>query len=649
MKIKRVVIIIVGFLVLLLGVTAVYYYLGRKEIPKYPDILVLQHQQEEKYLKKLSEKSYSFNDPLIIVDPYDISPLTALVMFKTKEAESIEVIIKGKDEQTTITHQFKEAKEHILPIYGLYPDYENKVILKKGEEEQEIKIRTSSLPEDFILPTNVKVDKNKVDTKLIFVTTAGRGYNAAYDINGDVRWYLVGNYAWDISRLENGNILLGSNRLIAPPYYTIGLVEIDLTGKIYKEYVLPGGYHHDVFEMKDNNLLVASNNFPDQTTEDYIVLVDRKTGKILKNWDLKDVLPMTDGKSDMWVPYDWFHNNSVQYDELNKAIVLSGRHQDAVISIDYDTGELNWIIGDNTNWGQKMQKYFFTPISEEFEWQWAQHSAKVLPNGDIFVLDNGNNRSKIKDEYILAKDNYTRGVIYHVDPEKMEIEQLWQYGKERGSDFYSPYISNVVYYEDNHYLVHSGGIGKLNGEATNVPAAMVPEAETTSITVELLNDEVIFELELPGHFYRAAKLNLYEEKDTFKFGKGERLGTLGETTQSEDKVDGMLLSSSKIPEEYKVDFTQEVDRLIFSAELKQGTKVQLILDNFLDRKVYSFTASTQVYTAMCIDIFNEDNLSSDSEKIKVTSYINKEGLKGRYNVYLKIDDEMYNTNQYIDF
>ena len=32
---------------------------------------------------------------------------------------------------------------------------------------------------------------------------------------------------------------------------------------------------------------------------------------------------------------------------------------------------------------------------------------------------------------------------------EMTIEQIWQYGKELGSKFYSPYISDVDYFEDN--------------------------------------------------------------------------------------------------------------------------------------------------------------------------------------------------------
>ena len=113
-----------------------------------------------------------------------------------------------------------------------------------------------------------------------------------------------------------------------------GLVEIDLMGKIYYEYSMPGGYHHDVYEMDNGNLLVASNDFEDGTVEDYIVLINRENGNIIKSWDLKDILPTTYGLNEMATDYDWFHNNSVWYDKNTNSITLSGRHQDAVINIE---------------------------------------------------------------------------------------------------------------------------------------------------------------------------------------------------------------------------------------------------------------------------------------------------------------------------
>ena len=145
--------------------------------------------------------------------------------------------------------------------------------------------------------------------------------------------------------------MVSTERRVNSPYYMSGLYEMDLLGKIYKEISLEGGYHHDYFEMPNGNLLVASDEFNNDygTVEDVIVEVDISSGDIIKTWDLKDILNMEDGKSENWVDYDWFHNNSVWYDDATGSITLSGRHQDAVINIDYDTGSLNWIIGDSTN------------------------------------------------------------------------------------------------------------------------------------------------------------------------------------------------------------------------------------------------------------------------------------------------------------
>ncbi len=53
----------------------------------------------------------------------------------------------------------------------------------------------------------------------------------------------------------------------------------------YTEYRLPGGYHHDTFEMEDGNILMLS-QIPDRdTVEDVLVLVDRQTGEIVRTWD----------------------------------------------------------------------------------------------------------------------------------------------------------------------------------------------------------------------------------------------------------------------------------------------------------------------------------------------------------------------------
>ena len=470
MKKKKVMIAIVVFLLMLLIITIAWYLDDQSKnyskLEVSDSLIAMQNNYEEEF----ETEGFTIDNPNIILNPYHISPLTALVIFETETEVSPHVTIVGKDEHTTYNQTFSKGTKHLLPIYGLYPNYENEVIIEYTIDNQKISktlsIQTDKLPDDFILPTSVTSSKEDLSNELYFFSPSSKGYTCAYDINGDVRWYLTTNALWDISRLENGHMLISTERRVNSPYYMTGLYEIDLLGKIYVEYSLPGGYHHDYDELPNGNLLVATDDFNNDagTVEDYIVELDRDTGKIIKEYDLKDILNMEDGKSENWTAYDWFHNNSVWYDETTNSITLSGRHQDAVINIDYETGELNWIIGDPTNWSEEYQKYFFTPVGENFEWQWSQHAAMITPEGYVFVLDNGNNKSKNKDEYVSATDSYTRGVMYKINTDDMTIEQIWEYGKERGSEFYSPYISDVDYLAENYYIIHSGGIVYQNGE-----------------------------------------------------------------------------------------------------------------------------------------------------------------------------------------
>ena len=609
--------------------------------------LSLRSEQQE-LEKEFTSEGYTLDNPNVIVDPYNNSPLTALVIFETEREEKVKITIEGEDDLTTYTHEFDKEKVHYIPVYGLYAGKENTVVIECGNEKKELKIKTEELPDDFILPTSVKKEESKLTNDLYFFTPSSGGYTCAYDTNGDVRWYLTNAATWKIDRLENGHLLVSTERLVNSPYYLTGLYEMDMLGKIYVEYSLPGGYHHDYYEMPNGNLLVASDDFNSGkgTVEDYIVELDRETGKIVKTIDLKDILNMEDGKSENWVEYDWFHNNSVWYDEKTNSITLSGRHQDAVINIDYDTEKLNWIIGDPTNWSEEYQKYFFKPVGDDFEWQWSQHAAMITPEGYVFIFDNGNNKSKNEDEYVDAEDSYSRGVMYKIDTEKMTIEQVWEYGKERGSEFYSPYISDVDYLDKDHYIVHSGGIVYVDGKNSNQPAGLGGADKLVSDTVEVLDDEVIFEIKLPSNNYRVEKMSLYST-DTFELKEADVKGSLGETKVDKTRF-GFITNAKKIDKEYKnhdIEITNEEDRIEVKGRFKRGTEVKVLLYQNGKIKEYEIPISKKPYTAMCVDIFTEEE---NKNGIVVTKYINKENLSGKYSIYLQINDTIYKTEKYIE-
>ena len=61
---------------------------------------------------------------------------------------------------------------------------------------------------------------------------------------------------------------------------------------------------------------------------------------------------------------------------------------------------------------------------------------------------------------------------------------------------------------------------------------------------------------------------------------------------------------------------------------------------------YKVPISKRSYTALCVDILTTEEKKNG---INITKYINKSSLKGKYSVYIKINDKTYNTEKYILF
>ena len=237
--------------------------------------------------------------------------------------------------------------------------------------------------------------------------------------------------------------------------------------------------------------------------------------------------------------------------------------------------------------------------------------------------------------------------MYKINTDDMTIEQIWEYGKERGSEFYSPYISDVDYLAENHYIIHSGGIVYQNGEVQNQPAGLGGYDRLVSDTVELLNDKVIFEIVLPTNNYRVEKMPLYSN-DEYNLSEAKELGTLGETEMTKMKIGPILnpLDIKEIEEKHNISFSKEKDRLVFTGQFKKGTTVNILLYKNLSSKVYNVPISKKPYTALCIDVFTDEE---NENGITITKYINEIGLEGEYSIYLEIDGKIYDTNKYVEF
>lgn len=233
---------------------------GNVLVEEEKDILILQSNKEVYF----NVYGYSIDNPNIIVNPYGNSPLTAIVMFETDDYSEVEIVIKSKNGNSDINYKFGKDKYHIIPIYGLYADYNNTVIVRSEGIENIINISTDKLPDDFIYLNDV------VYSNFMFYNS---NYPYAIDSEGEVRWYLSEHYFGNISFIDNSSIFIGSDKYTEDKN-TISFYKMNLLGKIYNEYLLPGDYYgYNV--LYNDNILVLS---------DKILLIDIQTGEIIEEY-----------------------------------------------------------------------------------------------------------------------------------------------------------------------------------------------------------------------------------------------------------------------------------------------------------------------------------------------------------------------------
>jgi arylsulfate sulfotransferase len=208
--------------------------------------------------------------------------------------------------------------------------------------------------------------------------------------------------------------------------------------------------HHDIEVYKGNLLITGANG---ETKEDFIYELDYETGQVVNTLDLKTVLQRSRqaGYVALENP-DWFHHNTITWDESDDTIIISGRHQSTVAKISWPDGEIKWILAPHYGWLPMFEKYLLTPIGEGFEWSFQQHAPEILPDLDgnpetidILLFDNGNQRFAVDPEIqraitageISKPELYSRMVHYRINESDMTIQQIWQFGKEYGNTLYS--------------------------------------------------------------------------------------------------------------------------------------------------------------------------------------------------------------------
>lgn len=249
--------------------------------------------RKNRYLSQLAEsRVYLWENMLVIGNPYNKAPLTALLLFYTTGYCKVRYTVVGKTKECDFTKESSFCRNHMVAVYGLYPDSCNRVELQlidtQGSviKEKTIFINTEQLPEELQHVVRVR-KKSELSVIPFIMIGGGHGITTcAFDSNGDIRFYLSKKgKAYGIYPLSEGQFLY-TEKYIGIPSYLIPqgakYYNMNYLGGVNKTYFTPKGIHHCAVEMKPSgNYLMGSSSFYG-SVENAVAEVDCNTGKIVK-------------------------------------------------------------------------------------------------------------------------------------------------------------------------------------------------------------------------------------------------------------------------------------------------------------------------------------------------------------------------------
>lgn len=453
--------------------------------------------------------SFEINNDDIYLNPYYIAPLTALVKINTKVPGKFTIRLIGQNGSSSdIIQQFDNfGTVHSIPVVGLYAGFENSVEIiftnTDGKErlKNTLQITTAPVPtakSDELGVLNVVTNNYTGDDrgKMILLSTN----NTIIDIYGNVRWFLTKKT--NVSRTfptKDGEFMCQITRdRIA---WDGRIMRISVLGQILKQYEIPSGIHHEIIQKEKNgNFLIGSsvggtlpeNTSADDDTEDLILEIDKESGAIVKQWNMRDYFDHERPRFSTEQANDWFHLNSVEYLPHDNSLLISSKLQCMAAKIGYDDGAVKWILGSHIKWKEEYQGYLLTPVNfnvakdpnEDFTFH--QHTARLTPDGNIVIYDNGKGRPGYTNGFV-------RAVEYRIDEVGMKVEKVWEH-VTFGTDVYSGAHGSTERYENGNTLI---GHASITGGQT-----MAIEVDQQGTTV--------FQINLSSGFYRANKVDLYK-------------------------------------------------------------------------------------------------------------------------------------------
>ena len=420
--------------------------------------------------------------PTVERNPNENVPLVALVRFGTDTPVTTTLTVSDGRSTRTVTYGPSHRPEDGLPVIGMRAGTEHRITVAAGNAGPvELSYRTPPLPADSAEWPTITVReartsemqpgftllsvRRRVNARQSFMTPAQVRFTTRWglllilDAEGEVVWY----YRSDariagIHQLANGNLFFH--------HVDFRSIEMDLTGKVIRTFYASGrpqgpvegaipiaaaSLHHQPHQMPNGNFLAMTANArtienyytsetdPDAPRATQQVVGDNfveftPEGEIVWNWDTFEHLDVHRWSYHLMEAYwhnrgfprhlDWTHGNGITYDPSDGSVIVSLRHQDAIIKIDKASGEIRWILGDHGNWKSPQKEKLLDP-AHELRWHYHGHNPRVTVDGTIVMYDNGLCRAQPYAPQAAPHECFARAIEYEVDEAKGTVREVW--------------------------------------------------------------------------------------------------------------------------------------------------------------------------------------------------------------------------------
>lgn len=489
--------------------------------------------------------------PVVRPNPNRNAPLAAIFECETDQPVQVEVRISDGTHSWTIASDDTLKTNHSLVLLGFRPEREHKVQIQLRDKAghaitmpDELVFTSPSLPDDFPpLKVSTSFPERMEPGVTLFNVMQWRndqaneeqGLIVIVDHTGEVLWYCKTDHpVSELRRLRNGNLIYLRSHRNKP---LTAAIEIDMLGNVVNQWYaagvtdqVPSGaipvdvdtFHHEIYELKSGNLLGIGTevrkleSYPTSETRRNklqpanvvgdVIVEFRRDGSVVKKWkthDLMDTQRIGYGSlSGFWDSRiygklfdgtkDWSHANAVDVDE--EWMLVSLRHQDALVKIHRETGEIAWILSDPSGWRPEWRKHLLKREGE-LQWPYHQHAPMWTPGGTILVYDNGNYRARPFRKKTPGNRSYSRVVEYKVDEETKTVRQVWEFRGRGKEAFFSPLFGDADWMtKTGNVLITDGGrMFDVKGRSTDA----IPGAHQWARIVEVTHatpSEVVFEM-----------------------------------------------------------------------------------------------------------------------------------------------------------